>query len=72
MPFESIRVHFDGAKAVLTSPPICTTQSTSLFEPWARPGENRPTGETPDTDKTTVTLSKDPTGGSLPENDGGA
>jgi len=62
VPFESIRVHFDGAKEVLTSPPICTTESTSHFEPWARPGENAPTKQ-----PTTVTLSKDPTGGDCPK-----
>lgn len=62
VPFESIRVHFDGAKEVLTSPPICTTESTSHFEPWARPGENAPTKQ-----PTTVTLSKDPTGGECPK-----
>jgi hypothetical protein len=62
VPFESIRVHFEGAKEVLTSPPICTTESTSHFEPWARPGENAPTKE-----PTTVTLSKDPTGGDCPK-----
>ncbi len=67
VPFEEIRVHFDGSKNVLTSPPICSTESTSLFEPWARPGEKRPTGENPDTDKTTVTLSNDPTGGACPK-----
>ena len=66
VPFESIRVHFDGAKAVLTSPSTCSTQSTSHFEPWARPGERRPTGENPGTDKTTVTLSTDPAGGNCP------
>jgi hypothetical protein len=60
VPFESIRVHFDGAKAVLTSPPICTTQSTSRFEPWARPGELKPVDST-------VTLSTDPTGGACPK-----
>jgi hypothetical protein len=62
VPFESIRVHFDGAKAVLTSPPVCTTQSTSHFEPWARPGENAPTKE-----PTSITLSSDPSGGSCPK-----
>ncbi len=67
VPFESVRVHFDGAKNTLTSPPVCSSSSTSHFEPWARPGQSRPTGETPDTDKTTVTLSNDPTGGACPK-----
>jgi hypothetical protein len=60
VPFESIRVNFDGSKQVLTSPPICTTQSTSKFEPWARPGELKPV-------TSTVTLSTDPTGGPCPK-----
>jgi hypothetical protein len=67
VPFKSIRVSLDGSKEVLSSPPICSSSSTSHFEPWARPGENRPTGETPDTDKTTVTLANDPTGGACPK-----
>jgi hypothetical protein len=60
VPFESIRVHFDGAKAVLTSPPICTAEGTSHFEPWARPGENKPVNSS-------VTLSTDPSGGACPK-----
>jgi hypothetical protein len=60
VPFESIRVHFDGANAVLTSPPICTAEGTSHFEPWARPGESKPVNST-------VTLSKEPGGGDCPK-----
>jgi hypothetical protein len=60
VPFESIRVHFDGAKEVLTSPPICTAEGTSHFQPWARPDENKPVSSS-------VTLSKDPTGGDCPK-----
>jgi hypothetical protein len=60
VPFESIRVHFNGAKEVLTSPPICFTESTSGFEPWARPGEVKDV-------KSAVTLTKDPTGGDCPK-----
>ena len=60
VPFESIRVKFDGAKAVLTSPPICTAEGTSRFEPWARPGELKEV-------KSSVTLTKDPTGGDCPK-----
>jgi hypothetical protein len=60
VPFESIRVSLDGSKEVLTSPPVCTAEGTSHFEPWARPGENKPVGST-------VTLSKDPTGGDCPK-----
>jgi hypothetical protein len=60
VPFESIRVHFDGSKAVLTSPPICTAEGTSRFEPWARPGELKDA-------KASVTLSTDPSGGACPK-----
>jgi hypothetical protein len=60
VPFESIRVHFDGSKQVLTSPPICSTTSTSLFEPWAREGEKKPVDST-------VTLATDPNGGPCPK-----
>lgn len=59
-PFTSVKVHFDGSKAVLTSPPICSTETKSKLEPWARPGTNaEPTS--------TVTLSKDPSGGDCPK-----
>lgn len=60
VPFEEIRLHFNGGKDVLTSPPICSSQSTSLFEPWARPGEQKPVNSS-------VTLSTDPTGGACPK-----
>jgi hypothetical protein len=60
VPFESIRVGLDGSKEVLTSPPICSAQGTSLFEPWARPGELKPV-------VSSVTLTTDPTGGACPK-----
>lgn len=60
VPFKEIRLHFDGAKNTLTSPPICSAESTSLFEPWARPGTSVGT-------KSSVTLSNDPTGGACPK-----
>jgi hypothetical protein len=59
VPFESIKVSLDGSKQVLTSPPVCTAEGTSHFEPWARP-ENKPVNST-------VTLSQDPTGGDCPK-----
>lgn len=59
VPFESIRVHFDASKEVLTSPSICSTESTSSFEPWARPG-------TTVNPKSTVTVTTDPSGGNCP------
>jgi len=60
VPFQSIKVHIDGAKNVLTSPPICSASGTSRFEPWARPGEQKPV-------TSSVTLSDDPTGGACPK-----
>jgi hypothetical protein len=59
VPFKEIRVHIDGSKEVLTSPPICSASATSRFEPWARPGELKPVNSS-------VTLSSDPTGGACP------
>ena len=60
VPFEEIRVHIDGSKEVLSSPPICTAVATSHFEPWARPGERKPVASS-------VTLTSDPTGGDCPK-----
>jgi hypothetical protein len=60
VPFEDIRVHFNGSKEVLTSPPICSADGTSRFEPWARPGQQVPVNSK-------VTLSTDPSGGACPQ-----
>jgi hypothetical protein len=60
VPFEEIKLRFEGSKNVLTSPPVCSTKSTSLFEPWARPGERKPV-------ESSVTLSTDPSGGACPK-----
>lgn len=59
VPFESVKVKFDGSKEVLTSPPICSASGTSHFEPWARPGESKPA-------TASVSLTSDPTGGACP------
>jgi hypothetical protein len=60
VPFEEIRLRFNGgSNAVLTSPPICSSESTSSFEPWARPG-------TSVNAKSKVTLATDPSGGACP------
>ncbi len=62
VPFEHLTMHFDGAKEVLTSPPTCSSYDvTSMFEPWARPGE-----EVPKSAKL-PTLSSDPAGGACPQ-----
>jgi hypothetical protein len=60
VPFEAIRVHFSDSRQTLTSSPICTTEGTSHFEPWARPGEHKPASST-------VTLTKEPGGGDCPK-----
>ncbi|HEU5063327.1 MAG TPA: hypothetical protein VFT79_09285 [Solirubrobacterales bacterium] len=59
VPFEEIRLHLKGSKDVLSSPPICSTEGESTFEPWARPDTNVKT-------KSKVTLSSDPGGGACP------
>lgn len=62
VPFETMKIHFDGAKATLTSPPTCSTfEATGQFEPWARPGEQVPVSAK------LPTLSSDPGGGSCPQ-----
>jgi len=59
-PFESVALHFDGAKAILTSPPTCSAaESTGRMEPWARPGQQVPVSSK-------FTLSTDPSGGTCP------
>ena len=38
IPFTSVRLRFDGARTVLTSPPVCAAaETTSSFEPWSTP-----------------------------------
>jgi hypothetical protein len=59
-PFESVTLHFDGAKAILTSPPTCSAaESSGQMEPWARPGQQVPVSSK-------FTLSTDPGGGTCP------
>jgi hypothetical protein len=61
VPFESVRLKFDGSKAVLTSPPTCSSsETTGQLEPWARPGTTKPVGSK-------FTLSSEPGGGSCPQ-----
>ncbi len=61
VPFESVRIHFDGSKDVLTSPPTCATAETNgQMEPWARPGTNTPVSSK-------FTLTTDPRGGTCPD-----
>ena len=42
VPFESVKLHFDKGKNVLTSPPTCGPHgTTSSMEPWSAPGTNK-------------------------------
>jgi hypothetical protein len=61
VPFESVKLKFDEAKGVLTSPPTCAKQTTTTqMEPWARPG----TFVSPSAE---FTLSSVPGGGPCPQ-----
>jgi hypothetical protein len=61
VPFTSVKLQMNGGDhAVLTSPPVCSSESTSKLEPYARPGTNAEP-------KSTVTLTSDPTGGACPK-----
>jgi hypothetical protein len=60
-PFEAVTLRFDGPHLVLTSPPTCSAaESSGQMEPWARPGEQKPTN------KPSFTLSSVPGGGTCP------
>jgi hypothetical protein len=60
VPFESVKLTFDAAKQVLTSPPTCSTADTNgQMEPWARPGTTVPVNAK-------FTLSSVPGGGTCP------
>jgi hypothetical protein len=62
VPFTSVRIHFDQAKTVLTSPPTCSPATTTgEMTPWARPEEVVKISSEP------FTLSTDPNGGSCPK-----
>ncbi|HEX5527286.1 MAG TPA: hypothetical protein VFX44_08860 [Solirubrobacterales bacterium] len=62
VPFTSVKIHFDKAKAVLTSPPTCSPATTTgEMTPWARPDEVVKISSEP------FTLSSDPNGGSCPK-----
>jgi hypothetical protein len=61
VPFESVKLSFDAAKAVLTSPPTCSVANTNgQMEPWARPGTSVPVNAK-------FTLSSVPGGGTCPQ-----
>jgi hypothetical protein len=60
VPFESVKLSFDAAKQVLTSPPVCgPATTTGQMEPWARPGTSVPVSAS-------FTLSSVPGGGTCP------
>jgi hypothetical protein len=61
VPFESVKLHFDGSKQTLTSPPTCSAEETNgLLEPWARPGTTAPVSSQ-------FTLTSEPGGGTCPQ-----
>ncbi len=60
VPFESVKMQFEGSKEVLSSPPICAqSETTSSFEPWSTAASTK-------TPSSSFTLSKIPGGGSCP------
>ncbi len=60
VPFESVKLHFDGAKNVLTSPPTCSpATSVGVFEPWSTPASTREVSST-------FAMSSAPGGGTCP------
>lgn len=60
VPFESVKLHFDGSKNVLTSPPTCSpATSTGTFEPWSTPAST-------EEETSTFTLASAPGGGTCP------
>jgi len=62
VPFESVKLHFDKGKAVLTSPPTCGPHgTTSSMEPWSAPG----TAKHP---SSSFGLTSAPGGGPCPQN----
>jgi hypothetical protein len=60
VPFDAVKLSFDGPHRVLTSPPICgEAQTNGQFEPWARPGTNVPVSAK-------FKLTSEPAGGTCP------
>ncbi|HEV7770882.1 MAG TPA: hypothetical protein VGO66_09545 [Solirubrobacterales bacterium] len=61
VPFESVKLKFDGAKATLSSPPTCAAaETTSVMEPWSTPISTK-------TPSAKFTLSGVPGGGTCPQ-----
>jgi hypothetical protein len=60
VPFSSVKLKFDGSKAVLSTPPTCGNQTaTSVMEPWSSAASTKtPSGK--------FTLSSVPGGGTCP------
>lgn len=60
VPFESVKLNFDGSKNVLTSPPTCSpATSTGTFEPWSTPASTEEV-------TSTFAMSSVPGGGTCP------
>jgi hypothetical protein len=61
VPFESVKLHFNGAIPALTSPPTCSeSETTGAMEPWANPGTTTPVSHE-------FALSSFPGGGACPQ-----
>ena len=59
-PFESVTLEFNGTHTVLTSPPTCSTSTTtSVMEPWSTPASTKEPSSG-------FTLTSDPGGGTCP------
>jgi len=60
VPLESVKLHFEGSKEVLSSPPTCApSETTSSLEPWSTAASTK-------TPSSGFTLSKFPGGGTCP------
>jgi hypothetical protein len=60
VPFEDVILRFDGARKVLSSPPICASaDTTSTMVPWSDPAATAHPGDS-------FTLTNTPTGGACP------
>jgi hypothetical protein len=60
VPFTSVKIHLDDPRGVVSSPPTCSTATTtSTMEPWSTPKSTRHP-------ESKFALSSDPTGGTCP------
>lgn len=61
VPIKSVRLHFDGSKRTLTSPPTCSaSETTSTMEPWSTPASTK-------NPSSSFSLTEYPGGGNCPQ-----